>query len=40
MFENKVLRKILGPKGRKMVHGENCIMMNFTVWILQPLLLG
>jgi hypothetical protein len=30
VFENRVLRKIYGPKGRKTDCGENCIMMNFT----------
>jgi hypothetical protein len=39
VFENRVLRKILGPK-RKMVHGENCIMMSFIACILRRILLG
>jgi hypothetical protein len=32
VFENRVLRK--------MDHGENCIMMNFTACILHQILLG
>jgi hypothetical protein len=40
VFENRVLRKIFGPKGRKTDHGENCIMMNFTACILHRILLG
>jgi hypothetical protein len=39
VFENRVLRKIFGPK-RKMDHGENCIMMNFIACILYQILLG
>jgi hypothetical protein len=39
VFENKVLRRIFGPK-RKTDHGENCIMMNFTACILHKILLG
>jgi hypothetical protein len=39
VFENRVLRRYLGLKGRKMDHGENCIMMNFTVSILRRILL-
>jgi hypothetical protein len=38
--ENTVLRKISGPKGRKMDRGENCIMMNFTACILHLILSG
>jgi hypothetical protein len=34
VFENRVLRKIFGPKGRKMDHGENCIIMSFMTCIL------
>jgi hypothetical protein len=29
VFENRVLRRILDLKGRKMDRGENCIMFNF-----------
>jgi hypothetical protein len=29
IFENRVLRKILDPNGRRTDRGENCIMMNF-----------
>jgi hypothetical protein len=39
VFENRVLRKLSGPK-RKMDHGENCIMMNFTACTLHRILLG
>jgi hypothetical protein len=39
-FENRVLRKIFGPKRRKKDHGENYIMMNFTTCILHLILLG
>jgi len=35
VFENRVLRKIFGPKSV-----ENCIMMNFVACILHPILLG
>jgi hypothetical protein len=38
-FENRVLRKILGPK-READHGENCIMMNFVAYILHRILFG
>jgi sorting nexin-29 len=34
-FENRMLRKIFVPKGWKMDHGENCIMMNFIACILR-----
>jgi hypothetical protein len=39
VFENRVLRRIFGPK-REEDHGENCIMMNFTACILYRILLG
>jgi hypothetical protein len=39
-FENSVLRRNLVLKGRKLDHGENCIMMNFTAYILHQILLG
>jgi hypothetical protein len=38
--ENRVLRRIFGPKGRKMDHGGNCIMMNFITCILHQILSG
>jgi hypothetical protein len=38
VFENRVLRKIFGPK-RKTDRGEHCIMMNFTACILHRILL-
>jgi hypothetical protein len=40
VFENKVLRKIFGPKRKETDHGENCIMMNFITCILHRILLG
>jgi hypothetical protein len=40
VFENRVLRKIFGPKRRKTDRGENCIMMNFIACILHRILLG
>jgi hypothetical protein len=33
-FENRVWRKIFGPKWRKTDGEENCIMMNFMAFIL------
>jgi hypothetical protein len=33
-FENRVLRRIFGPKRRRMDYGETCIMMNFIACIL------
>jgi hypothetical protein len=38
-FENRVLRRIFGPK-RKKDHGENCIMMSFIACILHRIFLG
>jgi hypothetical protein len=40
IFENRVLRKIFGPKREEDGSGENCIMMNFTACILHQILLG
>jgi hypothetical protein len=40
VFENRVFRKIFGPKREKMDRGENCIMMNFITCILHLILLG
>jgi hypothetical protein len=40
VFENRVLRRIFGPKRRKTDHGENCIMMSFMTCILHRILLG
>jgi hypothetical protein len=37
--ENRVLRNIFGPKSQELNHGENCIIMNFTVCILRRMLL-
>jgi hypothetical protein len=34
VFENRVLRRLFGPKREEDDHGENCIMMNFTACIL------
>jgi hypothetical protein len=39
VFENRVVRRILGPK-RKTDCGENCTMMNFIAYILHQILLG
>jgi hypothetical protein len=39
VFENRVLRKIFGPK-RKTDNGENYIMMNFMACMLHLILLG
>jgi hypothetical protein len=39
VFENRVLRRVFGPKW-KTDHGENCIIMNFTACILHLILLG
>jgi hypothetical protein len=38
VLENTVLRKIIEVQGRKMDHGESCIMMNFTACILHLIL--
>jgi hypothetical protein len=40
VFENRVLRRIFGPKSEEKDHGRNCIMMNFITCILQRILLG
>jgi hypothetical protein len=40
VFENSVEDGHLELKGRKMDHGENCIMMNFITCILHQILLG
>jgi hypothetical protein len=40
VFENRDLRKIFGPKGKKVDREENCIMMNFTACILYRIFLG
>jgi hypothetical protein len=34
VFENRVLRKIFGPKREEVDRGENCTMMNFMACIL------
>jgi hypothetical protein len=39
-FKNRVLRRISGPKRRKMDHGENFITMNFVACIIHQILLG
>jgi hypothetical protein len=38
--EKRVLRNVVDLKGRKMDHGENCVIMNFTACILRRILLG
>jgi hypothetical protein len=40
VFENRVLRRIFGPKREEDDHGGNCIMMNFITCILHRILLG
>jgi hypothetical protein len=40
VFENRVLRRIFGPKRDEEESGENFIMMNFTACILHRILLG
>jgi hypothetical protein len=40
VFENRVLRRIFGPKGRKTDHGENYIMMSFRTCNLHLILAG
>jgi hypothetical protein len=40
VFENRVLRRIFGPKREKNDRGENCIMMNFITCILHRKMLG
>jgi hypothetical protein len=40
VFENRVLRKVLDLKGRRMNHGENCVIMKLTACILRLILLG
>jgi hypothetical protein len=40
VYENNVLRKIFGHEGRKMDHGENCIMMNVMACNLHLIFLG
>jgi hypothetical protein len=40
VFENRVLRRIFGPKRDEECRGENCIMMNFIACILHRILLG
>jgi hypothetical protein len=38
VLENRVLRRILGPKRNEMtVAGENCIMRSFTTCILRQI---
>jgi hypothetical protein len=40
VFEDRLLRRIFGPKGRKRDRGENFIMMNFTGCIIHRIFLG
>jgi hypothetical protein len=41
LFENRVLKRISGPKGRKCQKaGEDCIMRSFTTCIPQKILPG
>jgi hypothetical protein len=39
VFENRVLRRIFGPKGKKTDRGEKIIMINFTAYIFHLILL-
>jgi hypothetical protein len=39
MFENRVLRRIFGPKGEEMA-GEDCIMKSFITCTIHKILLG
>jgi hypothetical protein len=39
VFENRVLRRIFGPKREEMA-GENCIMRSFITCTLHHILLG
>jgi hypothetical protein len=38
VYENRVLRRIFGPKRQEDGRGENCIMMNCTACILHRIL--
>jgi hypothetical protein len=40
VFEDRVLRKIFGPKREKTDCGDYCIMMNFITCVLHQILLG
>jgi hypothetical protein len=40
VFENRVLRRIFGPKRKKTDHGESRIMMSFMTCTLHRILLG
>jgi hypothetical protein len=40
VFENRVLRRIFGPKREDGGSWENCIMMNFTACNVHRILLG
>jgi hypothetical protein len=40
VFENRMLRKIFGPKRVEDGSWKSCIMMNFTACILHRILLG
>jgi hypothetical protein len=41
VFENRVLRKKIGPKGDEVTgSGENYIMKSFIIYTLHPLLFG
>jgi hypothetical protein len=35
VFENRVLRRIFGPKGDEVTVGENCIMRSFITYTLR-----
>jgi len=41
VFENRMLRRIFGPKGRKWQEaGEDCIMRSFITYKLRQILIG
>jgi len=40
VFENRVLRRIFGPKRKWQEVGEDCIMRSFMTCTLQQILLG
>jgi hypothetical protein len=39
VFENRVLRRIFGPKRDEVTNGENCIMKSFMICTLRQVLL-
>jgi hypothetical protein len=39
VFENRVLRRIFGPKRKEVTDGEYCIMRSFIICILHQILI-